>query len=64
VLGRVNVGTPDDEVRADWQRRAKKLPPCLAKKVVAFAVKAHHENIDEYNDVMRGTVGRRRRRRK
>jgi hypothetical protein len=62
VLGRVNVGTPDAEVRAEWERRADKakLTGCLRKKVVAHALKCHHDNQREYNDVMRGTSRRRR----
>ena len=59
VLGNVHVGTPDAEVRAEWEKRSDKakVSPCVRKKVVAYALKCHHDNPREYSSVMGGGWG-------
>lgn len=46
LMGRVHVGTPDDEVRADIRERAKVngWPAELVPVAEAYALKCHHDN--------------------
>lgn len=60
IVGRIHVGTPDEEVEADIRRRAKKINLSASDtgKLVRHALNAHHKNIKLYNDVMSGRIGR------
>lgn len=66
IMGNVHVGTSDAEVLAEWKKRCAKLPAALAKACTAYALKVHRKNQDLYNDVMSGSIGsgKPRRRRK
>lgn len=65
LVGRMSVGTPDAEVRADVEKRVRLAggDEKLVRDSGAYALKIHHRNIDLYNDVMSGRIGSGRKRR-
>jgi len=60
LVGQMHVSTPDAEVVANFQKRIGKenLNTRLAKGVISYALKAHHENQALYTNVMGGTLRR------
>lgn len=58
LVGKLHVGTPDDEVAADIRRRAEKAgwPAEARDRAVKIAPAAHHKNRDLYYDVVRGRI--------
>ena len=68
IMGNVHVLTPDEEVVGDWKKRCAraKVSPALEKAIIAYALKVHHKNRDLFTDVMSGSIGsgKPRRRRK
>jgi len=60
IMGRVHVGTPDEDVEADIRKRAAKLHLTAGDttKLVRHALAAHHKNQKLYSQVMSGRIGR------
>jgi hypothetical protein len=57
LVGRMHVGTPDAEVRAEIRRRLKAgLSAAERKRVVDAAVRIHRRNRRLYARVMGGTL--------
>ena len=67
LLGRVHVGTPDDTIRADFERWVKTAeakapgatgltPEALTDAVVTYALAVHRHNGRTYRRVMKGEV--------
>lgn len=56
LMGRVHVGTSNDEVQADIERRCAASPgftPALIRQSVAYALECHKRNRELYVHVMR-----------
>jgi hypothetical protein len=66
LMGRVHVGTPDEEVRANIEKRCKKagFDAKLTRRCSDYAIKAHRKNQQMYSDVMSGSFGPKRRKTK
>lgn len=62
LMGRVHVGTPDEEVRANIEKRCKKagFDAKLTRRCIDYAIKAHRKNQQDYTDVMTGNFGPKR----
>lgn len=60
LVNKIHVGTPDEEVAADFEKRMNKNMPELDEKtkkaVIAYALKVHKRNQDEYHKVMSGRL--------
>ena len=56
LIGRVHVGTPEDEIAADIAKRctAPGYTPSLIRQSVAYALECHRRNRELYRHVMRG----------
>lgn len=63
LVGKLHVGTPDEEVAADIRKRAESAgwPKPVVTLAVNYAVKRHQANRGTYSDVMSGNIGRARR---
>ena len=61
LVARLHVGVPDEEVASDMRRRIRKnLGVCVTdaaeKRMVAYALKCHHENQGLYRRVVSGRL--------
>jgi hypothetical protein len=59
-VGRLHVGTPDEEVVKEIERLTN-MPgwtPAARKLAVSYALKRHHKNLQMSSDVMSGRIGR------
>jgi hypothetical protein len=56
LIGRVHVGTSDDEVAADVRKRctAPGYTPAIVRQSVAYALECHRRNRALYSRVMGG----------
>ncbi|MBV6342997.1 hypothetical protein [Candidatus Magnetobacterium casense] len=55
IVGRLHVGTSDEEViNYLYSRFVSNPSPALAKAAAKYAIKAHHDNQDLYRRVQRG----------
>lgn len=58
IVGRLHVGTPDAEIVADMEKRAKDWPAGARKLGIKYALDRHHKNQGVYSSVMGGSSRR------